>query len=325
MRTDGTEWRNRLRRIREANNDAAWAMAEYISETPCAITQKLMEQVNPGGTLPEEAVYAALMAGFCGINENDRETNGYFSRAVKRLDTRVYLNDPYLASIRFPDAVSGKWRFTHYCYRPYEAFVRDDIMLGPGTVETPSVGFFTGRFIYPAVEQDGREWMAVKPSEIETMRGPLSEISGKVAVFGLGLGYFAYMATLNQAVKEIDIIEIDNDAISLFSRHILPQIQNRDKIAHIIKQDAFEYMSDGMEARKYDFAFVDLWHDASDGLPMYIRAKRLERLNPDVKFIYWVEKTLRSAWRWNEFERIIDSSMDEEEALYSLSAGILPE
>ena len=318
-------WRERLIRTRELNNDAAWAMAEYISETPCAITQKLMDEVNPEGMLPEEAVYAALMAGFCGIDETDREINGYFSRAVRRLDTESYLRDPYLSSIRFPDAESGKWRFTHYCYRPYEAFVRDDITLGPGTVETPAVGYFTERFVYPAVEQDGREWMAVKPSEIETMRGPLSEISGKVAVFGLGLGYFAYMATLNPAVREIDVIEIDSDAISLFSKHILPQFEHREKISDIIRKDAFDYMERDMRGKHYDYAFVDLWHDAEDGLPLYLRAKRMEKLNPDVKFIYWVERTLLSACRWNAFDRILETAKDEEEALYSLSAGILPE
>ena len=312
-------WKAALAAVRDANNDAAWAMSEFINESPCAITPALLREMNSGMELPEELLYAVLMAGMAGIPPEDTDLTTYFIESVKCLEADRYREDSYLRTIVFPETSSGNWRLTHYAYKPYEAFVRDDIRHGEGNREIPLTGYFKERFVYPAVEQDGREWMAVKPSEIETMREALNMISGDIAVFGLGLGYFAFMASQNPAVKTIDIIEKDIDAIKLFTTHILPQFPNRHKIREIIHTDAFEYMEKKMQHRNYGFAFIDLWHDASDGLPMYLKTKRMEHLNPEVKFLYWVERTLLSAYRWRLFDRILEESESAEEALEKMS------
>lgn len=39
--------------------------------------------------------------------------------------------------------------------------------------------------------EDGQEWMAIKPNEIETMRQPIARAAGQVVAFGLGMGYYA--------------------------------------------------------------------------------------------------------------------------------------
>ena len=38
--------------------------------------------------------------------------------------------------------------------------------------------------------------------------------------------------------------------------------------------DAFEYIGQQMPQQKFDYAFVDLWHDVSDGLELYLKIKR---------------------------------------------------
>lgn len=222
-------WKRRLAELREANNNAAWSMSEFINETPCAITERLMKEADPSGELPEEILYAAFMAGFCGISEDDTTINEYFHDAVHCLETRKYRDNPYLENIKFPDTATRHWKFTHYSYRPYEAFICNDIDIDKNLREVPQIGFFRERFAYPAVEQDGREWMAVKPSEIETMRAPIEEATGRVVTFGLGLGYFAYMVSEKPDVTSLDIVERSEEAISLFERHILPQFPNKEK------------------------------------------------------------------------------------------------
>lgn len=327
-RTDTqAEWKDRLRAVREANNSAAWAMSEYIDETPDGITAGLLREADPDRVLPEEALYGALMAGLSGISDEDRAVSGYFMESVRHLDTSAYSDNPYLRKIQFPDTGQGHWKFTHYRYRPYEAFIRDDIKVEPDTREIPQTGYFSGTFRYPAVEQDGREWMAVKPSEIETMRHHLDIISGKVVTFGLGLGYFAFMASEKPEVSHIDVIERDEEVISLFSKHILPQFPYREKV-RIIRSDAFDYLSGPqMEAEKYDYAFADLWHDTSDGLPLYLRLKKMEaalhRTGMETAFLYWVERSLLSAYRWTMFDHILETSRDEAEALDRLSDDAL--
>ena len=362
-------WKRRLAELREANNNAAWSMSEFINETPCAITERLMKEADPSGELPEEILYAAFMAGFCGISEDDTTINGYFQDAVHCLETREYRDNPYLENIKFPDTATRHWKFTHYSYRPYEAFICNDIDIDKNLREVPQIGFFRERFAYPAVEQDGREWMAVKPSEIETMRAPIEEATGKVVTFGLGLGYFAYMVSEKPDVTSLDIVERSEEAISLFERHILPQFPNKEKI-RIIRSDAFGFLNENMwqDARheasgqckrnteegqcreeqnragrntqrgtetanrekmqgRYDYAFIDLWHDTADGLEMYLKAKRIENklhtAGLQTKFAYWVEKSLLSAYRWTVFEQTIDSCVSEEDALVRLSDNSL--
>lgn len=319
-------WKRRLAELREANNNAAWSMSEFINETPCAITEGLMKEADPSGELPEEILYAAFMAGFCGISEDDTTINEYFQDAVHCLETRKYRDNPYLENIKFPDTATRHWKFTHYSYRPYEAFICNDIDIDKNLREVPQIGFFRERFAYPAVEQDGREWMAVKPSEIETMRAPIEEATGKVVTFGLGLGYFAYMVSEKPDVTSLDIVERSEEAIALFERHILPQFPNKEKI-RIIRSDAFEFLSENMwqDARRgrYDYAFIDLWHDTADGLEMYLKAKRIENklhtAGLQTKFAYWVEKSLLSAYRWTIFEKTLAECTTEEEALARLS------
>lgn len=364
-RTVDQNWKRRLAELREANNNAAWSMSEFINETPCAITERLMKEADPSGELPEEILYAAFMAGFCGISEDDTTINGYFQDAVHCLETRKYRDNPYLKNIKFPDTATRHWKFTHYSYRPYEAFICNDIDIDKNLREVPQIGFFRERFAYPAVEQDGREWMAVKPSEIETMRAPIEEAIGRVVTFGLGLGYFAYMVSEKPDVTSLDIVERSEEAIALFERHILPQFPNKEKI-RIIRSDAFGFLNENMwqDARheasgqckrsteegqcgeeqnragrntqrgtetanrekmqgRYDYAFIDLWHDTADGLEMYLKAKRIENklhtAGLQTKFAYWVEKSLLSAYRWTVFEKTLAECTTEEEALARLS------
>lgn len=385
-------WKRRLAELREANNNAAWSMSEFINETPCAITERLMKEADPSGELPEEILYAAFMAGFCGISEDDTTINEYFHDAVHCLETRKYRDNPYLKNIKFPDTATRHWKFTHYSYRPYEAFICNDIDIDKNLREVPQIGFFRERFAYPAVEQDWREWMAVKPSEIETMRAPIEEATGRVVTFGLGLGYFAYMVSEKPDVTLLDIVERSEEAIALFERHILPQFPNKEKI-RIIRSDAFGFLNENMwqDARqeasgqckrstkegqcmeettnvqceivpeddqcwriskegqcreelnrsdrntqrgtetanreekqgRYDYAFIDLWHDTADGLEMYLKAKRIENklhtAGLKTKFAYWVEKSLLSAYRWTVFEKTLAECTTEEEALARLS------
>lgn len=314
-------WQKKLRNIRENNNTAAWAMAEYIDGTPTAITPSLMREADPEGRLEESALYAAFMSGFSGIDERDREVSDYFHNAVRRLELSDYESNPYLRTIRFPDAHSSHWKFTHYSYKPYEAFVRDDIVAEPSSREVPQIGYFRERYVFPAVEQNHREWMAVKPSEIASMQPAVDTVSGRVLTFGLGLGYFAFMASMKDTVESVDIVERDAEAIGLFSRHILPQFPNSKKI-RIIQKDAFDFMSEDM-AGEHDFAFVDLWHDTSDGLELYLKSKKMEnalrRKGIRTRFLYWVERSLLSAYRWTRFDEILGDCSTEEEALFRLS------
>lgn len=320
------DWKESLRRVRETNNRVAWAMSEYLDEMPTAISAELIRDADPEGRLPEEILYAAMMAGYSGISENDKAATEYFLKSVKCLEAGVYSSDPYLKSISFPDVSEGDWAFTHYACRPYEAFVRDDISVDSEMREIPQTGYFRERVSYPAVEQNGREWMAVKPSEIATMRPAIDMAGGRVAAFGLGLGYFAFMASEKPDVESVDVIELSPEVISMFSDYLLPQFPHHSKI-RLIQKDAFRFMEEDMPGSQYDTAFVDLWHDTSDGLDMYLKGRRMEEFliscGCRTEFSWWVEKSLLSAFRWTKFDEILDAAASRNAALRMLGDEFL--
>lgn len=288
--------------IKLQNNEIALKIVDYLNYTPCAITPEIMQDVNPSGLEPER-IYQALFSGLLGLNpsnEHDRlleET--YIWKGVHELNPNEFINDPYFQYIQIPSASEKSWHFQLDIYQPYEAFICDDLVIEPDGVEIPQIGFFSQSFRYPAVYEKGQEWMAIKPSEIRSMRKPVSCVNGNVITFGLGLGYYTFMVSQKKEVEHITVVERDSSIIHLFQDYILPQFPHKEKVS-IIQSDAFEYMKKQMPKEHFDYAFVDLWHDSSDGLPLYLKARKLAEDIPQTHFLYWVENTLRSAENWNQ-------------------------
>jgi len=241
--------------------------------------------------LEEHAAFRVLLAAAMGIEDDRRLTERYLVPALTPLKTGDYASDPYLRAVRFPEARLGSWRMTGKGYAPFQLFPAGSMQLTGDGREVPRIGYFTESFSYPAVLENGREWMTVTPNEIETMRAAVAEARGRVIAFGLGLGYFAFMAAQKKEVSAVAVVERDAQVISLFEKHLLPQLPSREKIA-VIQADAFAYAAGPMKNAAYDFAFVDIWHDVSDGLVPYLRFRQMEESLPGVAFRYWIEDDL---------------------------------
>ena len=240
-----------------------------------------------GGLVPEENPHHRILA------------KEYIWPSLAKLQPWVYKDNAYCRHVPFPNVTKGRWTLCQKTYAPYELFVRGaDTRCSDGK-EIPSIGFFDTAFSYPAVLEDGREWMTVTPNEIETMRAPLAEAKGKVLTLGLGLGYFAFMAAEKDTVESVTVVERDETVISLFTEHLLPHFPNGRKI-RIQKGDAISYLDKGTKGEKFDFAFADLWHDASDGVPLYLAIKKRE-MGLSFPMRYWIESSLLSHIRWRLF------------------------
>ena len=98
------------------------------------------------------------------------------------------------------------------------------------------------------------------------------------------------MVHLKEEVKEVYIVEMDLELIKLFQKYLLPLFPYKEKI-HIIKADALVYINQ-INDRDYDFIFADLWHDVSDGLPMYIKLQERFSKFTYTKRYYWIENSL---------------------------------
>ncbi|MBO5909678.1 MAG: hypothetical protein J6Q67_08035 [Clostridia bacterium] len=133
--------------------------------------------------------------------------------------------------------------------------------------------------------------MAIKPNEIETMRAHIEAAHGNVVTLGLGMGYFAYMVSEKSDVSSVTVIERAENVIELFRAVILPQFKHKDKI-RIIHSDAFDYLDTLNALSNVDYLFADIWHDSSDGFPLYLRIKKREAGLKNIVFKYWIEDTL---------------------------------
>lgn len=299
--------------IRKLNYRAGWLVADYLNEMPRAISAELMAEMLPEGAAPadEAFVYAALLSGFMGLDpdasEEDRVIESQYLRTgLQRMDPTRWKSDPYYCNIQIGAASSGAWELAWQHYEPYELFLRDELILTDDLRQIPAIGYFPESFSYPSILQDGREWMSIKPSEIQSSQAAIDTACGRVVTFGLGLGYFAYMAARKPEVSSVTVVELDPSVIRLFREQILPQIPEKDKIT-VIQSDAFDYLEHQINPESVDFVFMDIWHDIADGTNLYLRAKPFEARFPNTRFTYWIERSLRCAL----VDRLIHSASHE--------------
>lgn len=267
-------------------------MSMYLNLAPTFINEELYK--NTGG---DALAYSALLAAVCMLDTvNNPEDKllymKYFIPMVHKLDTKDFTNDLYYQTVKFKDMTLNKWTLKELVCKPYEAFVCGDPEKLPDGRIIPRIGYFDKEFRYPAVLENGREWMTLLPNEIITTKPHIEKAHGNVLTFGLGLGYFAFHAAAKSNVTSVKVIERDESVIKLFKDHILPYFPNKDKIK-IVCSDAFEYAKKHYGSEMYDFVFTDIWHDASDGVDLYLKMKEYEKLSPETEYGYWVEDTLK--------------------------------
>ncbi|MBQ9791644.1 MAG: hypothetical protein IJW28_03560, partial [Clostridia bacterium] len=226
------------------------------------------------------------------------------------VDVARYYNYPFYKDISFDNIKMDNWEIKYETLAPYEMFVYNDITVNKDFREVPQMGFFTEEYKYPAVLENGNEWMTLLPNEIESMRNDIDKVSGDVVTFGLGLGCFSYMASLKDDVKSVTIVDKSPKVIELFITYILPQFKTKDKIK-VVEMDAYDFVKKEMKNTHFDYAFVDIWHDISDGVDMYIAFKKLEHFAPKTTFLYWIEDLILSYLRGYIFDGILNEMMVE--------------
>lgn len=272
-------------------------MSIFLNCEPDFVQESIIDELCTDCGLTKEEAFAFVLSAAVGLDtENvpaDRELfERYFPDMLRLLDYDEFAADPYLHTVTVPEKTEGTWELKYEAYKPYEAFACGDLRgFSDGRV-VPQIGFFAREFRYPAVLENGREWMLITPNEIVTMREPVRRAHGKVLTFGLGLGYFAFMAARKPEVSSVTVVERDRNVMMLFDTYIRPQFPCAHKIT-VLHDDAYQYAEKRMKTGKYDFVFADIWHDPSDGVAAYRKLKKYERLLPKAEFMYWIEPTLQ--------------------------------
>lgn len=268
----------------ERNNLIMSKLSIYLNNYSDYITKEMIDNIKKEFGFNDLESFKIILTSLLEIT--DKELIHEFDKIVFELDKNKYEDNLYYKNISFKNIKSNKWSFRYESYKPYEAFVFNDLRKINDKLY-PCIGYFKEEYKYPAVLENNREWMLITPNEIETMEKPINAATGNVLTYGLGLGYYAYMVSMKEDVKTVTIVEKDKEIIELFNKYILPQFRFKDKI-RIINMDAFEYFKKNIY---YDFVFVDIWHDPSDGIDLYLKFKNLEKKN--IKYSYWIEDTIK--------------------------------
>ena len=130
------------------------------------------------------------------------------------------------------------------------------------------------------------DWMLDAPSEIVTNDPFAAKAHGSVITFGLGIGYFLYMALRNPAVAHVTVIEKNETVIDRFREYFLPLFPDPDRVT-IRHADAFEVWNKN-ELSAYDYIYADIWQSGEDGL--FVMQKLLQQAAPDfAKTDFWIE------------------------------------
>lgn len=296
--------RERLKRldaIVSRNYKITKMYAEYLERYPELIKKEMIDELTADGYITREEALVALLSEIFAL---DDERGGedrilireYLRSSVRVLDTKSYTSDAYYRHIAPEEVKIGDWEIRWEYYPPYRAAICDDMIMREDLSEIPPLGFFTEGFRFPAVLEGGNEWMTLTPVDTDTVKDAIADAHGKVVTFGLGLGYYTYHVSEKSNVESITVVEKSEKVIKLFREFILPKFSHGYKV-RIVTADAFEYAEHTMPNEKFDYAFVDTWRDASDGLPMWERMKKLEHLSPNTKFSYWIENFILSRRR----------------------------
>ncbi len=247
----------------------------------------------------KDSIYENMMDYFqidLDDSENAELGKKYFYDVINKLDIETYTSDEY-HSLGIEEVKEGTLEVKYLSYQPYELFSLSDITVDPSDYsERSPIGYFDREYKYLALIDKGVIWMSVSPNEIETMKPLIKDVRGNVLIFGLGLGYLAFTLSIREEVKKITIIENNLDVIKLFKENILPHFKYKNKI-EILYKDAFIYLGEEMKKAKYEFALIDIYHDANEALPLYMRFIRYEEIYKNTEFRYWLHTSITALIR----------------------------
>ncbi len=297
----------RLEKTRKINFRYFSLVSEYLNLYPTFVKEDYINELISSGDISAESAFCAALSVAMGLSTESEEDRiiirKYLPASVKALDILPYKINPYYSKISFADTDKGDWALKNMFIAPYEGFIYNDPLLLDDYAEVPCIGFFKDKFPFIGVTQKGVEWMTLMPNETETLKNAVAACFGNVVTYGLGLGYFAFMASEKENVKSVTVIEKDKTVIDLFTSHILPQFPNKNKIT-VVNGDAFLHCNSALPKTDTDFVLADIWHDTGDGLEMYFRFRDSALLTPNITWHYWLEESMVAYLRWPVFSEI---------------------
>lgn len=220
--------------------------------------------------------------------ENDAS---YLSKNLRFNDANRYSSNKYLNLLIDLKKENPTLPYSLDCIKPYEIFLSGDsyLQFDRNQYFVP-LSFSNKAIVYPIFSFPNHRKQMLLPRVIDSTFLPLKVVRGKLLILGLRDGYFTYMSSLSEKVKEITVADSDQEVTNFFEKYIFPKCQNKIKIK-IINKDAYDFL-DEVKDQDYDYIFSNIWTNAFTGVTKYLKLKsRLDSFK-FTKCIYFMEESI---------------------------------
>lgn len=248
----------------------------------CDVFNSLVDE----GTMDETRIKGlAEVAKKPGLHESE----------IEHLTRAEIMDNPYLKNINVPNVTSNNFRLAKKrIIQPGTITMYGQKYRDLKTMRQVNSYFVCNETLrFPGLVEGNKTtcWMTVEPYEIQSFEPFINEATGNILLIGCGLGYVAYMLSRKENVRSITIVDNNQDVLDLFTTHILPQFESKEKI-QTVRSDGLEYLRT-TDLSGFDHVNVDIWYDTIDMIYPYLRCLEIEKENPTVKFSYWLEDELK--------------------------------
>ena len=206
------------------------------------------------------------------------------------LSTKDFSSSPYHQTIQFNRVEAEGVRYQTLTIDAHRLFNLKAIQPDPNRAlnDWMVLRALDEPYVSGTLTLDEDVWMLDAPSEQATIDPLAHKAHGHVLTFGLGIGYFLFMAAINPRVTSLTVIEHNPRLIDLFKTHILPQFKSLTPIT-IIEGEAQAFFTPHT-LKKFDYTFVDVYQSSDDGLAMMNQL--LEQANPAYESLdFWIESS----------------------------------
>ena len=221
------------------------------------------------------------------LNISEEEYNKIFNK-LEKINAYSFMNEPYLRNIKLKEVNKNDFSIKKVFYKQNEFCFIDLYQQDSDLNRKQSIGVFDDIASTYALYKNDELIDIVNPMEINMRAKTLRNINGIVLIFGLGLGYLPYMASLKDEVKKVIIVEENADVIDLFNDNILPFFENKHKI-EIVNGDLSKYV-EYINNYNCDCVVVDNLENSEFDQGIYKVLITQEKDFPKINFYYSFEE-----------------------------------
>jgi len=283
----------------QTNGAVAEILDSFLQHSNRLVTADSIKELVDEYEMEPRLAYAMLIASACVLdiyhNQVHKELfNDYFAQAVREIEPGELSGNPFIRNTEIIGKTYGQYTLSIRKYAPYEAFIVSEAVTTSDFREIPQIGFFATEASFPAIYCNGSEVYSLSPLEISATESAIENAHGRVLCYGVGIGYFAYLASGKSRIENITIVENNSELVDFFTSAVISQFPNSSKV-RIINAEPLSYAENDAKSQDFDYTFC-----RCQSLNEYIKMRRIV----DGECDFYLENTYLNELRQTVFQQM---------------------